>query len=162
MEAVESANSRIKRLMDINGKETPTEFHRALGKIMWEHCGMARNDAGLKKALQLIPELRARFWKNLRIPGTGAEVNQSLELAGRVSDFLELAELMCLDALERKESCGGHFREEWQTDEGEAQRDDENFCHVAAWEYTGAGNRPNRHVESLVFENAHLATRSYK
>jgi len=162
LEAVESANARIKQLMGINGKETPTQFHRALGKIMWEYCGMARNDAGLKKALQMIPELRERFWKNLRVPGTGVEVNQSLELAGRVSDFLEISELMCLDALERKESCGGHFREEWQTDEGEAQRDDVNFCHVAAWEYTGKGNRPNRHVEPLVFENAHLATRSYK
>jgi succinate dehydrogenase / fumarate reductase flavoprotein subunit len=161
-EAIVWAEENIKNLMGINGKETPTEFHRSLGKIMWEYCGMARNDAGLKKALQLIPELRERFWKNLRIPGTGAEVNQSLELAGRVADFLELGELMCMDALERRESCGGHFREEWQTDEGEAQRDDSNFCHVAAWEFTGTGNRPNRHTEQLNFENVHLATRSYK
>ncbi|MCL1893794.1 MAG: fumarate reductase/succinate dehydrogenase flavoprotein subunit [Holophagaceae bacterium] len=161
-DAVRTANDRISQLLGINGKETPTEFHRNLGKIMWEYCGMARNEAGLKKALSLIPELRARFWENLRIPGTGSEVNQSLEMAGRISDFLELSELMCLDALERRESCGGHFREEWQTDEGEAQRDDTNFCHVAAWEFTGLGNRPNRHVEPLHFENVHLATRSYK
>jgi len=123
---------------------------------------MARNEAGLKKALALIPELRQRFWENLRIPGSGDEVNQTLELAGRVADFLEIGELMCLDALERRESCGGHFREEWQTGEGEAQRDDSNFCHVAAWEYKGQNNRPIRHVEPLNFEYAHLATRSYK
>jgi succinate dehydrogenase / fumarate reductase flavoprotein subunit len=161
-EAIVWVEEHIKRLMSINGKETPTEFHRNLGKIMWEHCGMARNDVGLKKAIQLIPELRERFWKNLCIPGTGSEVNQSLELAGRVADFLELGERMCMDALERRESCGGHFREEWQTDEGEAQRDDANFCHVAAWEYTGFGNRPNRYIEPLNFEYVHLATRSYK
>jgi len=160
--AEESARSRNNRLLTIGGSETPTEFHRALGKIMWEHCGMARTDASLKKALQEIPALRERFWKNLRVPGTGSEVNQSLELAGRVADFLELGELMCLDALERKESCGGHFREEWQTPDGEALRDDENFCHVAAWEYTGENKTPNRHVEQLSFENVHLATRSYK
>ena len=161
-EAVDSVQSHVKRLMGINGRETPTELHRQLGKIMWEYCGMARNDAGLKKALELIPELRQRFWENLRIPGNGEEVNQTLELAGRVADFLELGELMVMDALERRESCGGHFREEWQTDEGEAQRDDDNYCHVAAWEYTGFGNRPNRHIEPLRFEYAHLATRSYK
>jgi succinate dehydrogenase / fumarate reductase flavoprotein subunit len=129
---------------------------------MWEFCGMGRNEAGLKKALGLIPQIREEFWKNLRIPGVGDEVNQSLELAGRVADFLEIGELMCLDALERRESCGGHFREEWQTEEGEALRDDENFCHVAAWEYKGEGQTPVRHVEPLTFENVHLATRSYK
>ena len=110
----------------------------------------------------MIPQIREEFWKNLRIPGSGSEVNQSLELAGRVADFLEIGELMCLDALERRESCGGHFREEWQTEEGEALRDDENFCHVAAWEHKGEGQAPVRHTEPLSFENVHLATRSYK
>ena len=129
---------------------------------MWEFCGMARNEAGLKKALQAIPELRERFWSDLKVPGTGNDLNQTLEVAGRVADFLELGELMCLDALERRESCGGHFREEWQTEEGEALRDDENFTHVAAWEYKGDGQKPVRHIEPLVFENIHLATRSYK
>ncbi|MFN8010031.1 MAG: fumarate reductase/succinate dehydrogenase flavoprotein subunit [Holophagaceae bacterium] len=160
--AEEAVKGRVNRLLGVNGKETPTHFHRELGKLMWEYCGMARNEAGLKKALQLIPELRERFWKDVRVVGSGAELNQSLELAGRVADFLELGELMCLDALERRESCGGHFREEWQTEDGEAQRDDENFAHVAAWEYTGEGKAPVRHVESLEFENVHLATRSYK
>ncbi|WP_005032020.1 fumarate reductase/succinate dehydrogenase flavoprotein subunit [Holophaga foetida] len=153
---------RTQRLLGIDGKETPTHFHRELGHILWEHCGMARNDQGLRKALVVLPELRQRFWENVKVPGNGADVNQSLELAGRVADFLELGELMCRDALERKESCGGHFREEWQTEEGEAQRDDEHFCHVAAWEYTGEGQAPKRHVEELAFENVHLATRSYK
>ncbi len=161
-EAEESVKARVSRFLSIGGKETPTHFHRELGKILWEYCGMARNEAGLKKALQLIPELREEFWKNLRIPGSGAEVNQTLELAGRVADFMELGELMCLDALERRESCGGHFREEWQTPDGEAVRDDEHFCHVAAWEYTGDGKTPTRHVEPLSFENTHLAVRSYK
>ena len=160
--AEEAARSRNNRLLAINGKETPTELHRALGKIMWENCGMGRTDASLKKALQEIPALKQRFWENLKVPGSAADVNQSLELAGRVADFIELGELMCLDALERRESCGGHFREEWQTPEGEALRDDENFCHVAGWEYTGDGNTPKRNVEELKFENVHLATRSYK
>jgi succinate dehydrogenase / fumarate reductase flavoprotein subunit len=157
-----AARTRQDRLFAIKGKQTPTEFHRQLGRIMWEFCGMARNEAGLKQALTRIPELRERFYHDLCLPGSGAEVNQSLELAGRVADFLELGELMCLDALERRESCGGHFREEWQTEDGEALRDDERFCHVAAWEYTGAGNAPRRNVEPLTFENVHLATRSYK
>ncbi len=160
--AEQYVSDRVSKLFAINGKETPTHFHRELGKVMWEFCGMGRNEAGLKKALQLIPQIREEFWKNLRIPGSGDEVNQSLELAGRVADFLEIGELMCLDALERRESCGGHFREEWQTEEGEALRDDENFCHVAAWEHKGEGQAPVRHVEPLTFENVHLATRSYK
>jgi succinate dehydrogenase / fumarate reductase flavoprotein subunit len=160
--AQEAARARVQRLLGIQGKETPTYFHRELGKILWEYCGMARNDAGLKKALQLIPELRQRFWEDLKIPGSGEDLNQTLELAGRVADFLELGELMCLDALERRESCGGHFREEWQTEEGEARRDDERFCHVAAWEHTGEQSAPKRLVEPLAFENIHLATRSYK
>ena len=157
-----AARTRQDRLFAIKGKQTPTEFHRQLGRIMWEHCGMGRNEAGLKAALQKIPELRERFYSDLCLPGTGADLNQTLELAGRVADFLELGELMCRDALERRESCGGHFREEWQTEDGEALRDDEHFCHVAAWEYTGAGNTPRRHVEELKFDNVHLATRSYK
>jgi succinate dehydrogenase / fumarate reductase flavoprotein subunit len=157
-----AVEARITKLMAIKGKKTPTHFHRELGKIMWENCGMARNEAGLKKALEMIPKLREEFWSDLLVPGIGNELNQSLELAGRVADFFELAELMCLDALERRESCGGHFREESQTPDGEAQRDDDNFCHVAAWEYTGEGKAPVRHIESLTFENVHLATRSYK
>jgi len=161
-EAEAATAAKVGRLLGIGGKETPTHFHRELGKVMWEYCGMGRNEAGLKKALDLIPQIREEFWKNVRIPGSGNEVNQSLELAGRVADFLEIGELMCLDALERRESCGGHFREEWQTEEGEALRDDENFAHVAAWEYKGDGNAPARHVEPLAFENVHLATRSYK
>ena len=160
--AEQSVTDRTKQLMSIGGKETPTHFHRELGKVMWEMCGMGRNEAGLKKALELIPQIREEFWKNLRIPGSGDDVNQSLEMAGRVADFLEIGELMCLDALERRESCGGHFREEWQTEEGEALRDDENFAHVAAWEYKGEGQAPVRHTEQLAFENVHLATRSYK
>jgi succinate dehydrogenase / fumarate reductase flavoprotein subunit len=158
----DAVSSRIDRLFAIGGKETPTHFHRELGKVMWEYCGMGRNEAGLKKALGLIPQIREEFWTNLRLPGSGAELNQSLEQAGRVADFLEIGELMCLDALERRESCGGHFREEWQTPDGEALRDDENFAHVAAWEYTGEGSAPKRHTEPLKFENVHLATRSYK
>jgi succinate dehydrogenase / fumarate reductase flavoprotein subunit len=160
--AEQSTTDGIQKLLSIGGKETPTHFHRELGKIMWEDCGMGRNEAGLKKALKAIPEVRERFWSDLKITGTGDELNQSLEQAGRVADFLEVGELMCLDALERRESCGGHFREEWQTEEGEALRDDENFTHVAAWEYKGAGQTPVRHTEPLVFENIHLATRSYK
>ncbi len=162
LEAAATVKARVDRFFAINGKETPTHYHRELGKVLWEYCGMARNEAGLKKALQRIPELREEFWRNVKVPGSGSDVNQTLELAGRVADFFELAELMCLDALERRESCGGHFREEWQTPDGEALRDDERFCHVAAWEYTGEDRMPTRHVEPLTFENTHLAVRSYK
>jgi succinate dehydrogenase / fumarate reductase flavoprotein subunit len=133
-----------------------------LGKIIWGECGMARSASGLKKALQRLPELRQEFWSDVNVPGSGASVNQSLEAAGRVADFIELGELMCLDALEREESCGGHFRVEHQTEDGEAKRDDDRFCHVAAWEYTGDGKEPVRNVEPLQFEFTHLATRSYK
>jgi succinate dehydrogenase / fumarate reductase flavoprotein subunit len=157
-----TVSEQISRLLSIQGKQTPDHFHRELGKVMWEYSGMGRNEAGLKKALELIPQIREEFWNNLRIPGTGAEVNQSLEMAGRVADFLELGELLCLDALNRRESCGAHFREEWQTGDGEALRDDENFCHVAAWEYQGEGSAPVRHTEQLTFESLHLATRNYK
>ncbi|MGA2703530.1 MAG: fumarate reductase/succinate dehydrogenase flavoprotein subunit [Isosphaeraceae bacterium] len=155
-------SDRTKTLLGIKGKRTVDDFHRELGKIMWNYCGMARNEQGLKTALEKIPALREQFWKDVRVLGDGDEVNQSLERAGRVADFLELGELICLDALERRESAGGHFREEFQTEEGEALRDDEHFCHVAAWEYTGLGNRPNRLVEPLNFEYVHLQTRSYK
>jgi succinate dehydrogenase / fumarate reductase flavoprotein subunit len=129
---------------------------------MWEYCGMARNKKGLETALQKIPALREQYWKDVNVPGSAMELNQSLEMAGRVADFLELGELMCQDALEREESCGGHFREEYQTPDGEALRDDERFCHVAAWEWKGEGQKPARHVEPLVFENVPLQTRSYK
>ena len=139
-----------------------TSFHRELGKLLWDSCGMARNAEGLKTALRRIPELREEFWKNINVLGSGEEFNQALENAGRVADFLEFAELMCLDALHRNESCGGHFREEFQTPDGEALRDDANFSYVAAWEYAGEGRKPVRHQEPLVFENVHLATRSYK
>ncbi len=155
-------SDRTKTLLGIKGKRTVDDFHRELGKIMWNYCGMARNEQGLKTALEKIPALREQFWKDVRVLGDGDEVNQSLEKAGRVADFLELGELICLDALERRESAGGHFREEFQTEEGEARRDDDSFCHVAAWEYTGEGNRPNRLVEPLNFEYVHLQTRSYK
>ena len=137
-------------------------FHRELGKLMWDNCGMARTAAGLRHNLQRIPELRAEFWQNVNVPGSGAELNQSLEKAGRVADFLEFAELMCLDALHREESCGGHFRTEHQTPDGEAQRDDANFTYVAAWEYQGPGKAPVLHKEPLAFENVKLSTRSYK
>jgi succinate dehydrogenase / fumarate reductase flavoprotein subunit len=153
---------RTKRLLGIQGKRTVMSFHRELGKIMWEHCGMARNRAGLEEGLRKIPALREEFWTDVNVLGDGLELNQALEQAGRVADFLELAELICLDALEREESCGGHFREEYQTEDGEALRNDEKYCHVAVWEYQGAGARPVRHQEPLVFENVHLAQRSYK
>jgi len=150
------------RLLSVKGKRTPTSLHRELGKLLWEKCGMARNEAGLKEALKRIPELRAEFWKNVNVTGAGGELNQSLEYAGRVADFMEFAELLCLDALDRRESCGGHFREEFQTPEGEAQRDDQNFSYVAAWEYQGADKPPVLHKEPLVYEEVHMSTRSYK
>ena len=156
------AAARVQKFLDIKGKRTVDSFHRELGLAMWEYCGMARNEAGLRTAMQKIPELREQFWKDVNVPGSGEDLNQSLEKAGRVADFLELGELMCRDALERRESCGGHFREEYQTAEGEALRDDKNFCHVAAWEYTGEASAPKRHVEPLDFEYVHLQTRSYK
>jgi succinate dehydrogenase / fumarate reductase flavoprotein subunit len=155
-------NDRIKKLLNIKGKRTVDSFHRELGKLIWDECGMSRTADGLKRALKRIPELRDEFWNNLTVLGSGEEFNQSLEKAGRVADFMEFGELMCRDALEREESCGGHFRSEYQTEDGEAKRDDSKFCHVAAWEFTGVGNAPKRHVEALEFENVHLSTRSYK
>jgi len=153
---------RTRKLLAVGGQRTPTSFHRELGRLMWEGCGMGRNRAGLQAALGKIPALREEFWQNLRLPGGAAELNQSLEHAGRVADFLELGELMCRDALEREESCGGHFREEHQTPDGEALRDDERFCHVAVWEHAGEGRAPVRHQEPLTFEHVPLAQRSYK
>jgi succinate dehydrogenase / fumarate reductase, flavoprotein subunit len=153
---------RTNRFLSINGKRTVASFHRELGKIMWHYCGMSRNDAGLRTALKKIPELREEFWRDVNVPGSDVELNQALEKAGRVADFFELGELMCLDALHRTESCGGHFREESQTPDGEALRDDENFAYVGAWQYAGEGQSPILNKEPLVFENVKLSQRSYK
>jgi succinate dehydrogenase / fumarate reductase, flavoprotein subunit len=151
-----------RRLLGIKGTRTVDSFHRELGKIMWDKCGMARNEKGLREALARIPELREEFWRNVNVPGSDTELNQALEKAGRVADFLELGELICRDALHREESCGGHFREEYQTEDGEALRNDERFAYVAAWEYTGRDAEPRLHKEPLEFEYVHLAQRSYK
>ncbi len=153
---------RANRLLNIRGKRTVDELHRELGKVLWDYCGMARNEAGLKTALQKIPEIREEFWNNINVPGENGELNQTLEKAGRVADFMELAELMCIDALQRSESCGGHFREESQTEEGEALRDDENFSFVSAWQYMGDENEPVLNKEPLEFEYVALTQRSYK
>jgi succinate dehydrogenase / fumarate reductase flavoprotein subunit len=160
--AVADVTTRTTRLLDVRGTRTVASFHRELGKIMWEYCGMARDAKGLKTALDLIPKLREEFWRDVRVPGDGAELNQTLEHAGRVADFLELGELMCRDALHREESCGGHFRTEYQTPDGEALRDDEHFAYVAAWEYAGEGKPPVLNKEPLVYENIKLSQRSYK
>jgi succinate dehydrogenase / fumarate reductase, flavoprotein subunit len=160
--AVEAVEAQTNRLLAVKGRRTVTEFHRELGKLVWDECGMARSAEGLSRALQRIPEIRAEFWENVNVPGSGDNLNQSLEHAGRVADFMEFAELMCRDALERDESCGGHFRVEHQTEDGEAKRDDERFAHVAVWEYTGENQAPRRHVEPLTFENVTLSQRSYK
>ena len=156
------ASAQTKKLLSVGGRRTPDVFHRELGKLMRDHCGMARDEAGLRQALERIPQLREEFWEDLLVPGSGRELNQTLERAGRVADFLEFAELMCHDALERTESCGGHFRQESQTAEGEALRDDDNFSHVSAWEYAGPGQSPRLHIEPLQFENVSLTRRSYK
>ncbi len=161
-EAEARVAKRTDKLLGVTGSKTVDSFHRELGQIMWDHCGMARTDAGLRTALSKIPELRERFWSEVSVLGSGDSLNQSLEKAGRVADFLELGELMCMDALERAESCGGHFREESQTPEGEALRNDEQFAHVAAWEYQGPDEKPLRHEEKLSFEYVALTQRSYK
>jgi succinate dehydrogenase / fumarate reductase flavoprotein subunit len=153
---------RTKRLLSTKGNRTVMSFHRELGKIMWDYCGMSRNEDGLKLALQKISDLRERFWRDVNVPGSDVELNQALEKAGRVADFIELGELMCIDALHRTESCGGHFREESQTPDGEALRDDENFAYVAVWEYAGEGRNPVLHKEPLIFENVKMSQRSYK
>ena len=156
------ATDRINKFLSINGSRTADDFHRSLGQIMWDNVGMSRNKAGLEKAISEIQDLRQQFWKDLKIPGENAQVNAELEKAGRVADFLELGELMARDALERNESCGGHFREESQTEENEAKRDDENYCHAAVWEFKGDNTTPERHREELSFENVPLTQRSYK
>ncbi len=156
------AAQRVKRLLSIRGKRTVTSFHKELGDLVWEHCGMARNAAGLKRALGRIPVLREEFWKNVNVLGENEALNPALERAGRVADFMEFAELLCQDALHREESCGGHFREEYHTPDGEAERNDEKFSYVAAWEFQGEGKSPTLHKEPLTFENVKLAQRSYK
>ncbi|MGA1522966.1 MAG: fumarate reductase/succinate dehydrogenase flavoprotein subunit [Planctomycetota bacterium] len=161
-EAENEVRARTERFLSVNGSRTVDSFHRELGKLIWDYCGMARTADGLREALQKIPALREEFYGDVRVPGSGAALNQELEKAGRVADFMEFGERMCLDALTREEAAGGHFRAEYQTDDGEAQRDDENYCHVSAWEYTGYGQKPNEHREPLVFENVKLAVRSYK
>jgi succinate dehydrogenase / fumarate reductase flavoprotein subunit len=162
VDAQRQADEFAKKLLSIPGKRTVDDFHRRLGLIMWDHCGMSRTNEGLVKARTLIRELRAEFWQNVRVPGSAADLNQSLEKAGRVADFMEFAELLVVDALSRQESCGGHFNEAFQTEENEARRDDQNFCHAAAWEFTGEGRDPNLHKEPLTFENVQLTQRSYK
>ncbi len=158
----EEVSHRTKKLLSVNGKRTVDSFHRELGRLLWDKCGMARNARGLAEALERIPAIREEFWKNVNVLGSNEEYNISLEKAGRVADFLELAELLCRDALERSESCGGHFREEHQTPEGEALRNDEKFCHAAVWEHKGEGVKPELHREPLAFEHVHLTQRSYK
>ena len=160
--AEEAARERFNAYLAINGTKSPDYFHRELGKIIWDYCGMERTEEGLKKALELLPALYQEFKTDLRVTGDGDNMNQTLEKAGRVDDFFQLGMLMCRDALDRNESCGGHFRSEYQTDDGEALRDDENYCHVAAWQWGGDPMTPNLNVEPLEFEAVHLATRSYK
>jgi succinate dehydrogenase / fumarate reductase, flavoprotein subunit len=160
--SIEDVNGATKKILGVNGKKTVSEFHRELGKIMWENVGMARSEQSLKEAIKKIPALREEFWKNVKVTGTGAELNQQLENAGRVADFLEFGELLAKDALHRNESCGGHFRTEYQMPDGEAMRNDEDYCYVGAWEFKGDNKEPELHKEPLTFENVHLAVRSYK
>jgi succinate dehydrogenase / fumarate reductase flavoprotein subunit len=154
--------SATTRLLENKGREPVSHFHKRLGKIMWEHCGMARTREGLQEALRLIPALREEFWANVKVPGSAETLNQSLEQAGRVGDFLEFGELLCLDALKREESCGGHFREEYQYPDGECKRDDVNYAHVAAWEYQGPNQAPLRNIEPLNYEFVKMSVRNYK
>lgn len=161
-EVKNEAEARIKRMLGVKGTRSVQSFHRALGEIMWNHCGMARNAGGLQQAIGKIRELRQEFWNKVYVPGAGADFNQQLELAGRVADFLEFGELLAMDALRREESCGGHFREEYQTPDGEALRDDQRFAHVAAWEFRGDDAEPVRHTEPLAYESVKMSTRSYK
>jgi succinate dehydrogenase / fumarate reductase flavoprotein subunit len=161
-QALADTQDRLNRLLGAKGTRSVDSFHRELGQIMWDYCGMARSAEGLRKARGLIRELRAQYWKNVKVLGTNDEPNQALEKAGRVADFFELAELMCVDALHREESCGGHFRVEHQTPDGEAKRDDEHFLYVGAWEYGGENGEPKLHKEELTYEEVKLATRSYK
>jgi len=161
-EAEQAAQDKLDKLLGVKGSRTVDDFHRELGQLLWENCGMGRSEAGLKKALERIPKIRAEFWENVNVPGSADDLNQALEKANRVADFMEFAELMVKDALDRAESCGGHFREESQTDEGEALRRDDEFAYVAAWEFQGLENEPLLHKEELVFEEVKLSQRSYK
>jgi succinate dehydrogenase / fumarate reductase flavoprotein subunit len=161
-EVEQEVNTGVDRLLNIKGKRTVDEIHYELGRLMWDECGMSRTEEGLKRAIERIPAIREEFWSNVNVAGSKGTLNQCLERAGRVADFLEFGELMCIDALHRNESCGGHFRHEYQTEDGEALRDDENFSYVAAWEYTGAGKAPALHKEELAFDEVHPTTRSYK
>ncbi len=160
--AEERVNARTKKFLGMRGKKSVDHYHKILGRIMWDKCGMARSETGLKEALKKIPEVREEFWNNAAVLGSGTELNQELEKAGRVADFLEFGELMCIDALNRNESCGGHFREEYQTEDGEAKRNDAEYCHVSVWSKNSAGDGHDLSKEPLVYENVHLATRSYK
>jgi succinate dehydrogenase / fumarate reductase, flavoprotein subunit len=161
-QAEENVRAITRRLLSVGGKEPVSHFHKRLGHVMWQHCGMARNRGGLEKALQEIPALRAEFWSSVNVPGSGDSLNQTLERAARVADFHELGELMCRDALEREESCGCHFREEHQHPDGECKRDDANFAHVAAWEFAGDGRAPVRNIEPLTYESVKMSVRNYK
>jgi succinate dehydrogenase / fumarate reductase flavoprotein subunit len=160
--AMDAVNAKTRALLDAKGTRTVDSFHRELGKIMWDQCGMSRTAEGLESAIGKIRELRAEYWRDVRVLGGGEEINQSLEKAGRVADFFELAELICIDARDRNESCGGHFREEYQTPDGEALREDEQFSYVAAWEYAGEDQPPKLNKEPLTFEYVHPSQRSYK
>jgi succinate dehydrogenase / fumarate reductase flavoprotein subunit len=161
-DAENGVKERLNRILSVKGNRTADSFHKELGRAMWDNCGMSRNAEGLTKTIAHIGKLRDEFWNNVCVPGDANYVNPELEKAGRVADFLEFAELMCHDALQRNESCGGHFREEYQTEENEARRDDENYCYVAGWEFNGVGTAPTLHKEDLVFENVKLTQRSYK
>jgi len=161
-EGAANAQGQITQLLSVKGSKTPRELHRQLGRVVWDYVGMSRTADGLRKALTEIPKLREEFWQNVSVPGEPNNMNKNLEYAGRVADYLEFAELLALDALTREESCGGHFREEYQTPDNEAQRDDEQFAHAAAWEFTGVGKAPVRHVEPLSFEYVKPSQRSYK
>jgi succinate dehydrogenase / fumarate reductase flavoprotein subunit len=161
-EAESAVQSRIDRLLAVKGQKTARELHRQLGRVLWDHVGMGRNDAGLRHALETVPKLRDEFWQDVSVPGSANNSNKNLEYAGRVADYLEFAELLALDALDRAESCGGHFREESQTPDGEAMRNDEHYSYAAAWEFAGVGKRPTLHKEPLTFEHVKPTQRSYK
>jgi len=161
-EVENSVTGTINKLLGVDGKKTVDEYHREFGKIMWDYVGMGRNKEGLKKALTLIPKIREEYWKNVKITGNAHEINAELEKAQRVADFMELGELIAMDALQREESCGGHFREEFQTEEGEAKRNDKKFAYVAAWEYKGSGKKQSLYKEDLDFEYVKPTQRSYK
>ena len=161
-DSVKTQTEKINKLLSINGKRTVDDFHKQLGHVLWDNCGMARNDADMQKAIKMIPEIRDEFRQNVTVPGSAGDLNQSLERANRVADFLEFGELIVKDALSRRESCGCHFNVDYQTEEHEAKRDDENCSYVSAWEYNGEGKEPTLHKEPLEFENVELTQRSYK